>query len=197
MQQYQYSDGTIGPAQQVSHHGQVYPAHYLAQRAAETEAEWIARIAVIDVTPVRVEPWIGDPNTQAKGDPVEVMDGGWLVISWPTPLAKTAVWSTSTRERMYIMPSAAVPPGYTLLEPVDGVYSSWSGEGWTYNTDLKAAHVRADRDQRLTACDWTQLPDCPLDETAQAAWATYRQALRDVPDQAGFPQDVTWPKEPA
>lgn len=56
-----------------------------------------------------------------------------------------------------------------------------------------ASDVRAERNRRLAACDWTQLPDCTADT---AAWATYRQALRDVPSQQGFPDDVTWPTEP-
>jgi hypothetical protein len=40
---------------------------------------------------------------------------------------------------------------------------------------------------------WTQVADAPVD---QAAWTTYRQALRDVPDQAGFPADIKWPVAP-
>ena len=57
----------------------------------------------------------------------------------------------------------------------------------------KAAQVRAARDAALTASDWTQVADAPVD---QAAWSTYRQALRDVPQQAGFPDDVAWPDKP-
>jgi len=53
--------------------------------------------------------------------------------------------------------------------------------------------VRAKRDRLLKASDWTQVADAPVD---QAAWATYRQDLRDIPQQAGFPDDVTWPTEP-
>lgn len=58
---------------------------------------------------------------------------------------------------------------------------------------IAAAEIRAERDRLLDASDWTQAADAPVD---QAAWATYRQALRDVPQQAGFPQNVTWPTEP-
>ena len=60
-------------------------------------------------------------------------------------------------------------------------------------TKAKAAEVRADRTERLAACDWTQLPDSPANHEA---WATYRQELRDVTDQAGFPWDVVWPETP-
>jgi hypothetical protein len=59
--------------------------------------------------------------------------------------------------------------------------------------DELAIKVRAQRNHLLAASDWTQIPDAPVD---QAAWATYRQALRDVPQQSGFPDDVAWPPKP-
>jgi hypothetical protein len=52
---------------------------------------------------------------------------------------------------------------------------------------------RAERDVLLAASDWTQVADAPVD---QAAWAAYRQALRDVPEQEGFPANVVWPTKP-
>lgn len=56
-----------------------------------------------------------------------------------------------------------------------------------------AEAIRAQRNQLLTQSDWTQMPDAPVD---QAAWATYRQALRDIPQQEGFPFNVVWPTSP-
>ena len=56
-----------------------------------------------------------------------------------------------------------------------------------------AARVRLDRDSLLAQSDWKQVADAPVDKTA---WATYRQSLRDVPSQSGFPNEVTWPVEP-
>ncbi len=53
--------------------------------------------------------------------------------------------------------------------------------------------IRDERDKKLAACDWTQLPDAMVDK---AAWATYRQALRDVPQQPGFPETILWPEKP-
>lgn len=53
--------------------------------------------------------------------------------------------------------------------------------------------VRSDRDRLLQQSDWTQLADAPVDS---AAWAAYRQALRDVPSQSGFPYVVSWPTTP-
>jgi hypothetical protein len=59
--------------------------------------------------------------------------------------------------------------------------------------EKKSAQARSERDQLLSASDWTQVADAPVD---QAAWATYRQSLRDIPQQAGFPSNVTWPSKP-
>ena len=59
--------------------------------------------------------------------------------------------------------------------------------------DQQAQQVRAERNRLLIESDWTQLADSPVDKTA---WATYRQALRDLPQQVGFPSDVTWPVAP-
>lgn len=61
-------------------------------------------------------------------------------------------------------------------------------------TAQKAAEVRAQRNERLAACDWTQVLDAPV---SREAWADYRQALRDVTEQVGFPFDVVWPEPPA
>ncbi|RVT95264.1 phage tail protein [Rhodovarius crocodyli] len=61
---------------------------------------------------------------------------------------------------------------------------------------MTADEARAQRDRRLAASDWTQIADSPLAAPERAAWATYRQALRDVPEQEGFPAAVTWPDPP-
>jgi hypothetical protein len=59
---------------------------------------------------------------------------------------------------------------------------------------LQASETRLQRDAMLRACDWTQMPDSPLDASQKAAWGVYRQALRDVPAQAGFPETINWPE---
>ena len=72
----------------------------------------------------------------------------------------------------------------------------WSGSRWAeLPPDLTAlaAAARAQRTALLQQSDWTQVADAPVN---QAAWATYRQALRDVPDQAGFPETINWPVAP-
>lgn len=59
--------------------------------------------------------------------------------------------------------------------------------------EAKKAQVRADRNQRLSSCDWTQLADSTADK---AAWAAYRQALRDITSQEDFPDTIEWPRYP-
>ena len=66
-------------------------------------------------------------------------------------------------------------------------------EAKTALDEQQAASIRSERSRRLAESDWTQVADSPVDK---AAWATYRQALRDVPTQAGFPWDVAWPAQP-
>lgn len=57
-----------------------------------------------------------------------------------------------------------------------------------------AEQIRQQRNRFLSASDWTQLPDAPVDQTA---WAAYRQSLRDITDQEGFPANVVWPVQPS
>jgi hypothetical protein len=59
--------------------------------------------------------------------------------------------------------------------------------------DTQAAQVRTDRNTKLSASDWTQVADAPVDKSA---WATYRQSLRDISAQAGFPWTIDWPIAP-
>ena len=54
------------------------------------------------------------------------------------------------------------------------------------------ANIRSERNAKLAACDWTQLPDAPVDASI---WSAYRQELRDVTDQAD-PFNIVWPVEP-
>ena len=56
-----------------------------------------------------------------------------------------------------------------------------------------ATNARSQRDKLLSESDWTQVIDAPVN---QEAWATYRQSLRNVPQQAGFPTTIVWPVKP-
>ena len=56
------------------------------------------------------------------------------------------------------------------------------------------ASIRSIRDTLLSGSDWTQVVDAPVD---QAAWATYRQALRDLPQNTTDPFEPVWPVKPS
>lgn len=94
------------------------------------------------------------------------------------------------------------PEGSACLEPGDPLHDrALAGEFGPVApfvapdpAEIAAQEARQQRDRLLAASDWTQVSDAPVD---QAAWATYRQALRDVPQQAGFPDNITWPEVPA
>jgi hypothetical protein len=99
-----------------------------------------------------------------------------------------------------------IPAGCVETAPptiADSQLAKWDGSKWVVEDILVAEPdpepvapeilVRAKRDNLLSTSDWTQVDDSPVDKSA---WATYRQALRDVPSQAGFPNTITWPTKP-
>ena len=79
---------------------------------------------------------------------------------------------------------------------VDGVTTTAAEQEAAYKTvkdTEQAKSVRSTRDTKLKDTDWTQITDATVNKTV---WATYRQALRDVPTQSGFPWTITWPTQP-
>lgn len=60
-------------------------------------------------------------------------------------------------------------------------------------TSSKASQMRSNRNRLLAECDWTQISDATVDK---AIWATYRQELRDISSQEGFPWTISWPTQP-
>ena len=59
-----------------------------------------------------------------------------------------------------------------------------------------ATEAREKRNALIAETDFMAMPDYPLDEERKAAVLAYRQALRDVPEQAGFPRQINWPTKP-
>ncbi len=102
----------------------------------------------------------------------------------------------------------AIPKYHTFQAPPeqDGHYAVMNG-GWQLVAGEKpvwppvpseeqvsaalAWSIRQERDKLLADSDWTQLKD--ISDEISVPYATYRQALRDLPEQEGFPSDVTWP----
>ena len=109
-------------------------------------------------------------------------------------------------------PVIPVTPGVTLTVPegmtwdtVRGVEDPSSPGTYTLEADptkLTAkldeawASLRTERNRRLAATDWTQLQDSHLSAEKKAAWADYRQELRDLPDELADPTQVEWPLDP-
>lgn len=96
-----------------------------------------------------------------------------------------------------------LPPRASGMIAIEGEPEDRDGAWWqTWRLEpapppeVDPAEIRAQRDELLAACDWTQLSDAPLGDEARAAWSAYRAALRDVPQQPGFPNSVTWPDAP-
>jgi hypothetical protein len=116
-------------------------------------------------------------------------------VSFPAAPSKSLLASYD----VYPYETVPQPQASEVQRVVDGGFTEVNGAWlrvWTVE-DLPLAdaeaRIRSIRDSKLSSSDWTQVADAPVD---QAAWATYRQALRDVPQQTGFPFSVTWPQEP-
>jgi hypothetical protein len=83
----------------------------------------------------------------------------------------------------------------TVRELTDIEFAAWDAQATAYAAganDRAAESVRTERDSRLAKTDFHALSDTAMSE----AMTTYRQALRDVPEQDGFPHEVTWPDSP-
>lgn len=81
----------------------------------------------------------------------------------------------------------------------DGAYMVWNNNSWVLDTNALIVEIRQHRDTLLFNSDWTQIPDSPLTTAKKAEWATYRQALRDIPEDyssATSLDDVVWPTKP-
>jgi len=72
----------------------------------------------------------------------------------------------------------------------------YSSKSWVLNINSLKEFIANKRNNLLYKSDWTQLPNGPLSEQQQSQWATYRQALRDITTQSGYPANITWPTKP-
>jgi len=74
---------------------------------------------------------------------------------------------------------------------INGVVADVDGDDSVYFTEL-CEEARKKRNTLITATDWWALPD----RTMTSEQTAYRQALRDITDQSGFPNTITWPTKP-
>jgi hypothetical protein len=111
-----------------------------------------------------------------------------------------------------------VPNGFTLIPQQSNPYTDYVVNGeviplppkpttgeyvfdyfqqkWVEDTKEQESDVLAKRNSLLYQSDWTQIPNNPLTSEQQEAWAIYRQELRDVTSQSGYPFNVIWPTPP-
>jgi hypothetical protein len=108
------------------------------------------------------------------------------VLEGPQPVLMPP-YQTSARDGIYESGGQWFTK-YIAIEPDD--------DGKAAMDAAQAERIRADRNQRLTDSDWTQVPDAVNAGISIDAWASYRQQLRDVTMQPDFPWDVAWPEPP-
>lgn len=82
----------------------------------------------------------------------------------------------------------AMPQGFWLF--------NYDTKQWVQDASQATLNVLYKREELLYKSDWTQIPNGPLTLAQQEAWATYRQELRDIPAQSGYPFNVIWPTPP-
>lgn len=88
---------------------------------------------------------------------------------------------------------------FVIPEQPSGNYKfNYNSKQWVLIQDPILATVEAlkKRISLLQSSDWTQIPNNPLTLEQQQAWATYRQALRDITLQPGYPLNIIWPTPP-
>jgi hypothetical protein len=107
--------------------------------------------------------------SQASG--VEQIDGKWY-----TKYVLGPIFTDTTDEKGNVTSASQHEAAYKAIKDAE-----------------QASAVRQSRGDKLADSDWTQVADAPVDK---AVWATYRQALRDITTQDGFPWTVTWPDAP-
>lgn len=127
-------------------------------------------------------------------------EGGYTT---PADLTGWAYIDEGTGDRYNLAQSHYFEGG---LYTMDGIPRyKWDGSAAVERTEEEleddrlpgiTAQARAQRDKLLLDTDWTQTLDAPIDESTKTAYRAYRQALRDVPQQDGFPRDIVWPECP-
>ena len=111
-------------------------------------------------------------------------------------LATEANHGTPEKPMMETVLSDVSMPYTTETDYQMALSEAWQGEVTVEEVPETADEIRARRDRLLAATDWAVVPDSPLDAQSLEAVKTYRQALRDVPQQEHFPGAITWPRMP-
>ena len=118
----------------------------------------------------------------------------------PSPAATTTAYQTSVRDGVeqdsdgnwiekYVARNMFSSDGDGTKEEKETAYQATLDE-------MAASAARAQRDQLLAESDWVTIRAKELGQTVPEAWYTYRGDLRQIPEQEGFPNNITWPTKP-
>ena len=121
-----------------------------------------------------------------------VLNGAAATVSGP--------YEVSTRDGVELINGQWFTRFIVGPEFTDNAEATAAEQETAYRTKIDnqaATNVRADRDRKLAACDWTVLTDSPLTTAKKTEWKTYRTALRDISAAEGFPHTMEWPTEPS
>lgn len=129
-----------------------------------------------------------NPNVSFPKNPSDTLLASWNVfpVTSVDPVYNEATQIATENGCVYNEELQRWETGWTVRDK--------TAEELAAEAEKAANNVRRERTRLLAECDWTQLADAPVDKEA---WATYRQALRDITAQEGFPSTVTWPTPPS
>ncbi|MEX0385875.1 tail fiber assembly protein [Spiribacter onubensis] len=157
--------------------------------SGESEIQWSCNEAVVDKHATRneiVEAIISQEYPTYGAEIAAIEDGGDKFEDHcaARSLAKALAdgWVTGSQ-----------PPG---PKPDDGAEWDSGSHEWVPGEKVLSRRAKAKRHNLLAQCDWTQVGDNGFPLERLEAWQTYRQALRDITKQDGFPYDITWPTPP-
>ena len=134
------------------------------------------------------------PPTAKKGKMAVFSDDKWAFMD---DHRGKIVYSVTDGEPFTISELGPLPAGFTETARPSPDHV-WGGKKWEFDGDLNFARlsreVRASRDAFLKQTDWAMLPD--VDPIHRVKYGEYRQKLRDITKQPGFPDAVEWPDKP-
>lgn len=161
----------------------VYTDESIAEPSPLEPGEYLIPAYATALEPMAAEPGFARVFT---GD-------AWVVIQDN----RGEVFDTVSGEPSRYEAFGALPPNLTKL-PMPSMFHDFDGNAWLLNEQKEAADLamraRSERDYLLAMSDWTQVSDAP--EFSNDAWRGYRQDLRDIPEQSGFPRSIVWPISP-
>ena len=117
----------------------------------------------------------------------DIADKDFSAIHWDGTVGRIERMEAQGLVEEFFYDDSVIQPYLTLWAEVKGQVAEPD----------KDVEYRYYRNQLLAECDWTQLGDNNLTEEQRAEWAQYREALRNVPQQAEYPEHVVWPEKPA